>query len=103
MIRVSSNGGYADGAWTGPVVDAYYGLIQIQAIVEGGRLSGIRVLKYPNDRRTSVFINRQALPTLRDEVVRAQSARVDIVSGATLTSRAFIRSLGGALQQAGGI
>ena len=40
---------------------------------------------------------------LRDEVVRAQSARVDIVSGATLTSRAFIRSLGGALQQAGGI
>ena len=37
---------------------------------------------------------------LRDEVVSAQSANVDIISGATLTSRAFIRSLGGALRQA---
>ncbi len=85
---------------TGPVVDAYYGLMQIQAIVQGGRLSSIRVLRYPNDRRTSIFINRQALPMLRDEVISAQSANVDIISGATLTSEAFIRSLGGALGKA---
>ena len=37
---------------------------------------------------------------LRDEAISAQSANVDIISGATLTSRAFIRSLGGALRQA---
>ena len=54
----------------------------------------------PSDRRTSVMINRQALPMLRDEVVQAQSANVDVISGATLTSEAFIRSIGGALQQA---
>lgn len=100
-MKVAAGGRYADGAYTGPVVDAYYGYIQIQAIVQGGRLAGIKVLRYPNDRMTSIFINRQALPMLRDEVVTAQSAHVDIISGATLTSEAFIRSIGGALRQAG--
>ena len=91
---------YRDGAYTGPVVDAYYGLMQIQAIIKGGRLASIRVLQYPNDRRTSIFINRQALPMLRDEVISAQSANVDIVSGATLSSEAFIQSLGAAMTRA---
>ncbi len=95
-----ANGQYRDGSFTGPVVDAYYGLMQIEAIIKGGRLTAIRVLQYPNDRRTSVFINRQALPMLRDEVISAQSANVDIVSGATLSSEAFIRSLGAAMSQA---
>ncbi|TIV71009.1 MAG: FMN-binding protein, partial [Mesorhizobium sp.] len=92
--------GYADGVYTGPAADAYYGIIQIQALVQGGRLTALKVLKYPNDRRTSVSINRQALPMLRDEAISAQSADVDIVSGATLTSKAFIQSLGGALKKA---
>ena len=92
--------GFADGTYTGPVVDAYYGLIQIQASIQGGRLTTLKVLKYPNDRRTSVNINRQALPMLRDEAISAQSADVDIISGATLTSRAFVQSLGGALKKA---
>lgn len=92
--------GYADGVYTGPAADAYYGIIQIQALVQGGHLTALKVLKYPNDRRTSVSINRQALPMLRDEAISAQSADVDIISGATLTSKAFIQSLGGALKKA---
>jgi uncharacterized protein with FMN-binding domain len=99
-MNVAAKGRYADGTFTGPVVDAYYGLMQIQAIVQGGRLVAIKVLKYPSDRQTSVYINRQALPMLRDEVVSAQSANVDIISGATLTSEAFIWSLDGALRKA---
>ena len=91
---------YKDGAYTGPVVDAYYGLMQIQAVIKNGRLDSIRVLKYPNDRRTSIYINRQALPMLRNEVINAQSAQVNIISGATLSSEAFIRSLGAAMNQA---
>jgi len=91
---------YADGVYTGPAADAYYGIIQIQALVQGGRLTALKVLKYPNDRRTSISINRQALPMLRDEAISAQSADVDIISGATLTSKAFIQSLGGALRKA---
>ncbi len=91
---------YRDGAYTGPVVDAYYGLMQIEAIIKNGRLSSIRILKYPNDRRTSIYINRQALPMLRNEVITAQSARVNVISGATLSSEAFIQSLGAAMDQA---
>jgi uncharacterized protein with FMN-binding domain len=93
-------GGYVDGAYTGPAVDAYYGLIQVKAIVQGGRLVGVKVLQYPSDRRTSISINRRALPMLRDEVISAQSVDVDIISGATLTSEAFLRSLATALRQA---
>lgn len=92
--------GFVDGTYTGPVTDAYYGLIQIQAFIRGGRLMTLRVLRFPSDRRTSIIINRQALPMLRDEAISAQSADVDIISGATLTSRAFIQSLGGALKKA---
>ncbi|WP_245437199.1 FMN-binding protein [Mesorhizobium helmanticense] len=54
--------GYADGVYTGPAADAYYGIIQIQALVQGGQLRALKVLKYPSDRRTSVSINRQACP-----------------------------------------
>ena len=92
--------GLADGAYAGPITDAYYGPIQIQALIRDGRLVALKVLKYPSDRRTSIRINRQALPMLRDEAISAQSANVDIISGATLTSRAFIQSLGGALKKA---
>jgi uncharacterized protein with FMN-binding domain len=99
-MTIAASSSYPDGIYTGPVVDAYYGLIQIAAIIQGGQLVGIKVLKYPSDRRTSVFINRQALPLLQDEVISAQSANVDIISGATLTSEAFIRSLGAALRKA---
>lgn len=102
VVKVASSTGlgYVDGAFTGPAVNAYYGIVQIQAVVQGGRVARLKVLQYPSDRQTSIAINRQALPILRDEVITAQSAQVDIVSGATLTSQAFIRSLDGALRQA---
>ena len=98
-LKVGS-GGYNDGVFTGPASDAYYGIIQLQALIQNGRLSALKLLQYPSDRRTSIRINRQALPMLRDEAIRAQSADIDIISGATLSSRAFIRSLNGALRKA---
>jgi uncharacterized protein with FMN-binding domain len=99
-MTIAQNAGFADGTYTGPAVDAYYGVVQIQAIVQGGQLIGLNALQYPSDRRTSIAINRQALPMLRDEAVAAQRANVDIITGATLTSEAFIRSLDGALGKA---
>ena len=100
MRMASATATFADGTYDGPVVDAYYGLMQIGAVIQGGRLHAIRVLRYPNDRRTSIYINQQALPMLRDEVISAQSANVDIISGATLSSEAFLRSLNAALAKA---
>jgi uncharacterized protein with FMN-binding domain len=93
-------GQFKDGKFRGPVADAYYGEVQVEADVQGGRLATVRILSYPNDRRTSRYINSQALPILKREAIQAQSGNVDFVSGATLTSRAYIQSLSSALDQA---
>ena len=93
---------YKDGTYTGPVTDAYYGMVQVQAVIQNGKISSVQFLDYPHDRRTSQEINSQAMPWLQQEAIRAQSANVDIISGATLTSEAFARSLQAALQTAKG-
>jgi len=93
-------GQYADGSYTGSVADAYYGLVQIQATIQGGKLTTVTFLQYPSDRSTSRYINSQAMPLLEQEAIAAQSANVSGVSGASDTSAAFVQSLGSALAQA---
>ena len=91
---------YVDGTYTGTVADAFYGYIQVEVFIRGGKLADVQFLQYPNDRRTSQEINSQAMPILRSEALQAQHATVDTVSGATDTSAAFIESLSAALLQA---
>ncbi len=93
-------GQYADGEYIGPITDAFYGTVQIKAIVRGGKLADVQFLSFPNDRENSQYINSIAVPQLRSEAIVAQSANVDIVSGATATSQAFIESLSSALAAA---
>ncbi len=97
-----SNGQYKDGTYKGPEVDALYGLVQVQAVIQNGRIKSVQFLEYPNDRRTSVRINQVAVPYLQQEAMQVQSANVDIISGATLTSEGFIMSLQAALANAHG-
>ncbi len=87
-----------DGEFMGQVYDAYYGVLQVKAVVQGGAIVDVNALKFPNHSGTSRSINRQALPYLLQEVVAKQSSRIDIISGATLTSRAYIASLRDALK-----
>jgi uncharacterized protein with FMN-binding domain len=61
------------------------------------RITGVSVPVYPNHTDRSVFINQNALPVLRSEALRAQSANIDLVSGATDTSDAFSESLQAAI------
>ncbi|MGH7193096.1 MAG: FMN-binding protein [Candidatus Saccharimonadales bacterium] len=96
----SSSAKYKDGTYTGSVADAFYGNIQVQATIQGGKITGVKFLQYPNDRPNSVAINQQAMPYLQQEAIQAQSANVDGVSGATDTSIAFKQSLSAALSQA---
>jgi uncharacterized protein with FMN-binding domain len=91
---------YKDGSYTGTAADAIYGYIQVKATVQGGKLTDVEFLQYPNDRRNSIEINTQAMPMLKQQAITVQTAQVDGVSGATDTSQAFIQSLGNALQQA---
>ena len=97
----SQAAGYKDGTYTGPVADAFYGNIQVQATIQNGKITGVTFLQYPDDRPNSVAINRQAMPYLKQEAIQAQSAHVDGISGATDTSQAFVQSLSAALSQAG--
>lgn len=94
------SGTFKNGSYTGSVADAYFGNVQVRATVSGGRLASVSFLQYPNDRGTSREISARAMPALISEAIRSQSARVDIVSGATQTSQGFIQSLGSALAQA---
>jgi len=93
-------GPYTDGEYTGSIANAYWGEVQVKVVIQNGSVSDVQFLDYPHDRRTSVRINNVAVPYLRTEAIQAQTARVHIVSGATLTSEAFIESLGSALQAA---
>ena len=91
---------YKDGTYTGSVADAFYGPVQVQAVIQGGRIVDTQFLQYPNDRQYSIQAYQTAAPILKQEVIQAQSANVDLVSGATQTSAAFRVSLSSALARA---
>lgn len=91
---------YKDGEYTGDIADAYYGNVQVKAVITGGKITDVVFLDYPHDRRTSISINTQAMPYLKSEAIQAQSAIVDTVTGATATSQAFKESLQSALTKA---
>ena len=96
----SSSITYKDGSYDGSVDDAQWGYIQVRAVISGGRITDVQFLQYPNERQRSVEINGYADPQLTQEAIQAQSAQVDIVTGATDTSQAFMQSLSDALSQA---
>ncbi|GAC1349192.1 MAG: hypothetical protein NVSMB27_20000 [Ktedonobacteraceae bacterium] len=91
---------YKDGSYTGSVADAYWGVVQVKAIIQNGKINDVQFLQYPSDRNRSIEINNYADPQLTSEAIQAQSANVDIVTGATDSSDAFMQSLSDALSQA---
>ena len=93
-------GQYTDGTYTGSVADAYYGYVQVRATISGGKLTDVTFLQYPNTHSTSVYINQQAMPYLKQEAIQVQSANVSGVTGASATSMGFRQSLATALAQA---
>jgi len=96
----TNTGKYKNGSYTGSSADAYYGNVQVKAIIKNGKISDVQFLDHPSDRSRSMMINNQAMPILRSEAIQAQSANVDAVSGASMTSGAFIQSLQSALDKA---
>jgi uncharacterized protein with FMN-binding domain len=88
--------------FTGVTIDTIWGPVQVQIAVAGGRVVDVEALRLPSDRSRSARISQYSAPILRTEAIQAQSARVDVVSGATYTSRAYAQSLDSALAQAKG-
>jgi uncharacterized protein with FMN-binding domain len=96
----TATGQYKNGSYTGAEADAQWGYIQVKITIQNGKLTNVQFLEYPNHRDRSVEINNYAIPQLTSEAIQAQSSRVDVISGATDTSEAFMQSLGDALSQA---
>ncbi len=91
---------YKDGTYKGSVANAYYGNVQVAVTISGSKITDVKFLQYPNSHQTSVIINQQAMPYLKQETIQSQSSNVQIISGATFTSQAFQQSLQSALSQA---
>jgi uncharacterized protein with FMN-binding domain len=83
----------------GPSVDMRWGPVQVTVKVKGTKILDVSAT-YPTERPKSQFINEQAIPMLRSEVLTAQSARIDLIGGATMTSQAYAMSLQSALDKA---
>lgn len=96
----AASGAYADGTYTGAVVSTAKGDVQVSVTVSGGRIADVVALRYPDDNGRSVSISKSAIPQLISEAVDAQSADIQLVSGATETSTGFVGSLQDALNQA---
>ena len=86
---------------TGDAVSTRWGPVQVELTVEGGEITAVDVVQYPQGNHEDLEINSYAIPVLVQETLDQQSADIDMVSGATVTSTGYVQSLQSALDQAG--
>jgi uncharacterized protein with FMN-binding domain len=86
---------------TGDSVQTRWGPVEVQVTVANGTITAVNVPVYPSGNGKDEEINAYALPRLIQETLDAQSANVDMVSGATVTSDGYLQSLQSALDKAG--
>ena len=91
---------YKDGEYTGDTTTIEWGPIQVKAIIQNGAITDVQFLQVPFDRTRSVEISDFAKPLLKSEAIGAQSAQVNLVSSATMTSIGFRQALASALAKA---
>ena len=83
------------------MVETPYGPVQVAVAEEGGKIVDVKALQLPTEHALSQEISEQVAPMLRTEALQAQSAEINVVSGATYTSEGYASSLQAALQQGG--
>jgi len=89
-----------DGSYMGSSSSNPYGDIQVKIIISGGKITDIVAVSYPSSNRHSFQISNFAIPQLKQEVLTAQSAYIDSISGASYTSQSYAESIQAALNQA---
>lgn len=90
---------YKDGTYLGSSEQNIYGPVQVQALIKNGKISGITYVNMPDATAHTQQVTAMVKPILLKEAIKAQSASVDIVSGATQTSQSFQQSLQSALKK----
>jgi len=96
----STSSALKDGTFTGQSVDTRWGPVQVRITVSAGRIAAADAIDYPMNNGRDQEINRFAIPQLVSETLEAQSAQIDLVSGATYTSEGYTSSLQSAIDQA---
>jgi uncharacterized protein with FMN-binding domain len=91
----------AGTTFTGAVAQTRWGPVQVTITVAGGKITAVDVPQYPSGNGKDREINAYALPILKQDTLTAQSANIDMISGATVTSDGYVQSLQSALDQAG--
>jgi uncharacterized protein with FMN-binding domain len=86
---------------TGSVAQTRWGPVQVKITVSAGKITDVSVVQYPNGNPKDQQINAYALPILVKDTIDAQSANIDMVSGATVTSQGYRQSLQSAIDEAG--
>ena len=89
----------ASGTFTGDSINVRYGYVQVKITVENGKITDAQAVQAPsgrNDRWTQM-----AVPILRQQTLKAQSANINGASGASFTSYGWYTSLVSALAKAG--
>jgi uncharacterized protein with FMN-binding domain len=87
--------------YTGDVAQTRWGPVQVKVTVTDSKITAVDVVQYPNGNPKDQEINSYALPELVQSTLSNQSAQVDMISGATVTSDGYVQSLQSALDQAG--
>ncbi|MHB1491293.1 MAG: FMN-binding protein [Cellulomonas sp.] len=85
----------------GAVASTRWGDVQVRITVANGKVTASEAIAYPNGNGHDQQINAYAIPILNQEAVAAQSAKISMVSGATVTSGGYVQSLQSALDKAG--
>ena len=88
-----------NGTFTGPAIFVNYGTVQVKITVTNGKITDAVAVQAPggrNDRYTNM-----AVPILKQQTLKAQSANIQGASGASYTSYGWFKSLQGALADAG--
>ncbi|WP_343992661.1 FMN-binding protein [Terrabacter terrae] len=96
----SSASSSAAKTYSGDAIMTRYGNVQVQITVKNGKITAADVLQVPMNDRHDEMINSMAVPVYNDEAVSAQSAQIDVVSGATYTWQGYTQSLQSAIDQA---
>jgi uncharacterized protein with FMN-binding domain len=86
---------------TGDPFDNRYGTVQVRVTVQGRTITDVTMIQMPDSHERSLEISQEAEPLLQQEALQAQSAQIDIVSGATYTSEGYAQSLQSALDKSG--
>ena len=89
------------GTATGDAVDTRYGPAQVRVTVKHGKITAVDAVELQGGDPRSQAISSYAEPILRQEVLSAQTAAVDAVSGASYTSESYLQSAQSALDKLG--